>query len=37
MTGQSMDKGCVSNVTSAETLSGDHKQLTESEKEAESL
>ena len=34
MTGQPTDKGCVSNVTSAETSSGDHEQLRESEKEA---
>ena len=34
MAGQSTDKGCVSNVTSAGTSSGDHEQLTKSGKEA---
>ena len=34
MAGQSMDKGCMSNVTSAGTSSGDHEELTESGKEA---
>ena len=34
MAGQSTDKGCVSNVTSTGRSSGDHEELTESEKEA---